>query len=166
MAFGCISQLYSKCYPISTSERRNAIGPGNPIEWIRIADKPISSGRPCWEGKEWRMQMLPGTVVHDLTTILRSRAMFTRRFIARASQYIPRLYTTFRIFQQFMHGLIVIKTLLFCLDQIISSDVILCILCMHDFPVCLFNPAFRGCPNPINGLLLVVNLRMLSRPHV
>jgi len=102
------------------------------------------------------MQMLPGTVVHDLTTILRSRAMFTRRFIARASQYIPRLYTTFRIFQQFMHGLIVIKTLLFCLDQIISSDVILCI----------FNPAFRGCPNPINGLLLVVNLRMLSRPHV
>jgi len=23
---------------------------------------------------------------------------------------------------------------------------------MHDFPVCLFNPAFRGCQNPINGL--------------
>ena len=23
------------------------------------------------------------------------------------------------------------------------------ILCMHDFPVCLFNPAFRGCQNPI-----------------
>jgi len=30
--------------------------------------------------------------------------------------------------------------------------VTLCILCMHDFPVCLFNPAFRGCQNPINGL--------------
>jgi len=28
------------------------------------------------------------------------------------------------------------KTLLFYLDYIISSDVILCILCMHDFPVC------------------------------
>jgi len=28
----------------------------------------------------------------------------------------------------------------------------LCILCMHDFPVCVFNPAFRGCQNPINGL--------------
>jgi len=27
------------------------------------------------------------------------------------------------------------KTLLFYLDYIISSDVILCILCMHDFPV-------------------------------
>jgi len=24
---------------------------------------------------------------------------------------------------------------------------------MHDFPVCLFNPAFQGCQNPINGLL-------------
>jgi len=24
---------------------------------------------------------------------------------------------------------------------------------MHDFPVCLFNPAFRGCQNPTNGLL-------------
>jgi len=23
---------------------------------------------------------------------------------------------------------------------------------MHDFPLCLFNPAFRGCQNPINGL--------------
>ena len=23
---------------------------------------------------------------------------------------------------------------------------------MHDFPVCLFNPACRGCQNPINGL--------------
>jgi len=28
----------------------------------------------------------------------------------------------------------------------------LCILCMHDFPVCVFNQAFRGCQNPINGL--------------
>ena len=27
---------------------------------------------------------------------------------------------------------------------------------MHDFPVCLFNPAFRGCQNPINGLCCVV----------
>jgi len=25
---------------------------------------------------------------------------------------------------------------------------------MHDFPVCLFNPAFRGCQNPINGLFV------------
>ena len=24
---------------------------------------------------------------------------------------------------------------------------------MHDFSVCSFNPAFRGCQNPINGLL-------------
>ena len=23
---------------------------------------------------------------------------------------------------------------------------------MHDFTVCLFNPSFRGCQNPINGL--------------
>ena len=23
---------------------------------------------------------------------------------------------------------------------------------MHDFPVCFFNPPFRGCQNPINGL--------------
>ena len=22
---------------------------------------------------------------------------------------------------------------------------------MHEFPVCFFNPAFRGCQNPING---------------
>ena len=51
----------------------------------------------------------------------------------------------------YVHGLIVIKTLLFYLDLIISSDVILCISCMHDFPVCLFNPAFRGCQDPING---------------
>jgi len=29
---------------------------------------------------------------------------------------------------------------------------------MHDFPVCLFNPAFRGCQNPINGLLLLSSL--------
>jgi len=29
---------------------------------------------------------------------------------------------------------------------------VLCILCMHDFPVCLFNPAFRGCQNPTKGL--------------
>jgi len=57
-----------------------------------------------------------------------------------------------RYIQQFMHRLIVIKTLLFYLDSIISSDVILCILCIHDFSVCLFNPAFRGCQNPINGL--------------
>jgi len=27
---------------------------------------------------------------------------------------------------------------------------------MHDFPVCLFNPAFRDCQNPINGLCLCV----------
>ena len=32
------------------------------------------------------------------------------------------------------------------------------ILCMHGFPVCLFNPAFRGCHNPINGLLIVRSL--------
>ena len=59
--------------------------------------------------------------------------------------------------EQFMHGLSVIKTLLFYLDKIISSDVILsilCILCMHDFSVCLFSPAFRGCQNPINGLFV------------
>ena len=57
--------------------------------------------------------------------------------------------------QQFVHELIVIKTLLFYLDWIVSSDVILCILCMHDFPVCSFNPAFRGCQNPINGCVCV-----------
>jgi len=33
---------------------------------------------------------------------------------------------------------------------------------MHDFPVCLFNSAFRGCQNPINGLC-VVALSALSR---
>jgi len=142
MAFGCVSQLYSKCYPISTSERRNAIGPGNPIERIRIADKPISSGRPCWEGKEWHMQMLPGTVVHDLTTILRSRAMFTRRFIARASQYIPRLYTTFRIFQQFMHGLIVIKKLFYSVWTKSFPVMWFCVscVCMIFLYVCLIQP--------------------------
>ena len=39
--------------------------------------------------------------------------------------------------QQFMHGLIVrpIKTILFYLGLIISSDVILCIMCIHDFSV-------------------------------
>jgi len=47
--------------------------------------------------------------------------------------------------------LYVIKTFLFYLDYIISSNVI---LCMHDFSVCLFNPAFQGCQNPINGLSL------------
>ena len=35
---------------------------------------------------------------------------------------------------------------------------ILCILCMHDFSVCLFNPAFRGCQNPINGLWRILVL--------
>ena len=50
---------------------------------------------------------------------------------------------------QFIHGLIVIKNLLCYLDYIICSDAI---WCMHDFPVCLFTPAFKGCQNPINGL--------------
>jgi len=44
-----------------------------------------------------------------------------------------------------------------------SVDVILCILCMRDFPVCLFNPAFRGCQNPINGLLLSICLSVCSK---
>ena len=58
------------------------------------------------------------------------------------------------------HGLIVIKTLLFYLDLIICSDVI---FCMHDFPVCLFNPAFRGCQNPINGLLNCYDWKLRDR---
>jgi len=37
----------------------------------------------------------------------------------------------------------------------------ICILCMHDFPVCSFNPAFRGCQNPINGLCFVCSLVMV-----
>ena len=40
-------------------------------------------------------------------------------------------------------------------SYLVADDVrirILCILCMHDLFVCLFNPAFRGCQNPINGL--------------
>ena len=47
---------------------------------------------------------------------------------------------------------------------------ILCILCMHDFPVCLFNPAFRGCQNPINGLCKVLSRQWAcvrpGRPHL
>ena len=39
---------------------------------------------------------------------------------------------------------------------------ILRILCMHDFPVRLFNPAFRGCQNPINGLCLWYERQLLS----
>ena len=39
----------------------------------------------------------------------------------------------------------------------------ICILCMHDsdFPVCSFNPAFRDCQNPINGLCFVCSLVMV-----
>ena len=34
---------------------------------------------------------------------------------------------------------------------------------MHDFPVCLFNPAFRGCQNPINGLLNCYDWKLRDR---
>ena len=38
---------------------------------------------------------------------------------------------------------------------------------MHDFPVCLFNPAFRGCQNPINGWFVceVSTTRALTCPE-
>jgi len=37
---------------------------------------------------------------------------------------------------------------------------------MHDFPVCLFNPAFRGCQNPINGLFVTpVNTQDRTLPR-
>jgi len=63
-----------------------------------------------------------------------------------------------------MHRLIVIKTPLFYLDKIICDDVILCV---HDFPVCSFNPAFRGCQNPINGLCDVTSpLKRLSAVQI
>ena len=37
------------------------------------------------------------------------------------------------------------------------------ILCMHDFPVCLLNPAFRGFQNPINGLFFEVTVHTTRR---